>query len=123
MRVEDVGAHGMIELRAAVHILGERRAVLPIVEGDGSLLADLPLRADADDTGELAELARLVARTVCRKHRVVLVTDGAQVPCRHAEIRRKLLLYLQVERLVERRDIVLFEDDARRLNQITDKTT
>ena len=119
-RREDIGTHGMIEGRVAVHIFAERGAVLPVVEGNGGLLADLPLGADADDIRELVERMLIVARAVRSENRMALIADGAQIPCRHAEIRRKLFSDLQVERLVERRDIVLFKDDARRLDEVAD---
>jgi len=45
----------------AVHILAECGAILPVVEGNGGLLADLPLGADADDVGELVKRMLVIA--------------------------------------------------------------
>ena len=110
----------MIEGRTTVHILAECGAILPVVEGNGGLLADLPLGADADDVGELVKRMLVIALAVRCKNRMPLIADGAQIPCRHAEIRRKLFSDLQVERLVDRRDVIFFEDDARRLDEVAD---
>ena len=108
----------MLIARVTVHIAPEVRTVLPVVHGEGRPVAETVPGADADNVGERVEGGNVISAAVSGQIIMPVVVNGAQVPGGDAEIRRKFVARLHVEGLPQRRDLILFEDGARRLDDI-----
>ncbi|OKY52589.1 hypothetical protein BSR42_12080 [Megasphaera cerevisiae] len=98
--------------RMTIHITAKVRAVLAIIQGDRSLVADVPLRTDAKDVGQLIKGSDIIHIAVGRCKGVIVVAGGAQVPGHDAEVRREGMLRLDVGCPFDSWDRVFLQDRA-----------